>query len=98
MIVKQGENFTTAKIFKRVCKTLFVTVTVILSPNLLLNDRCFKIIVDYIRKINYGKLSHDEGDISTPFLPLSVDFFLFKYLSTLLYLLYLRDVTSSRRR
>ena len=33
---------------------------------------------------------YDEGDISTPFLPLSVDFFLFKYLSVWLYLLYLR--------
>ena len=43
MIVKQGKNFTTAN--KMVCKTLFVTVT-ILSPNLLLNDCCFKIIVD----------------------------------------------------
>ena len=32
MIGKQGKNFTTAKIFKKVCKTLFVTVT-ILSPN-----------------------------------------------------------------
>ena len=35
MIGKQGKNFTTAKIFKKVCKTLFVTVT-ILSPNFLL--------------------------------------------------------------
>ena len=43
-------------------KTLFVTVT-ILSPNVLLNDSCFKIIVD-------------TRDISTSFLPLSVDFFL----------------------
>ena len=49
MIVKQGKNFTTAKIFKKVCKTLFVSVT-ILSPNFLLNDRCFKSIVD-TRKI-----------------------------------------------
>ena len=32
MIGKQGKNFTTAKIFKKVCKTLFVTVT-ISSPN-----------------------------------------------------------------
>ena len=32
MIGKQGTHFTTAKIFKKVCKTLFVTVT-ILSPN-----------------------------------------------------------------
>ena len=32
MIGKQGKHFTTAKIFKKVCKTLFVTVT-ILSPN-----------------------------------------------------------------
>ena len=39
MIVKQGEKFTTAKIFKQMCvKTLFVKVTV-LSPNLLLNDK-----------------------------------------------------------
>ena len=45
MIVKQGKHFTTAKIFKKVCKTLFVTVT-ILSPHLSLNDFCFKIIVD----------------------------------------------------
>ena len=35
MIVKQGKHFTTAKIFKKVCKTLFETVT-ILSPNFLL--------------------------------------------------------------
>ena len=49
MIAKQGKNFTMAKIFKKVCKTLFVTVT-ILSPDLLLNDCCFKIIVD-TRKI-----------------------------------------------
>ena len=27
MIGKQGKNFTTAKIFKKVCKTLFVTGT-----------------------------------------------------------------------
>ena len=45
MIVKQGKNFTTAKIFKKVCKTLFASVTT-LSPNFLLNDRYFKIIVD----------------------------------------------------
>ena len=49
MIVKQGTHFTTAKIFKKVCKTLFVTVT-ILSLTLLLKDCCFKIIVD-TRKI-----------------------------------------------
>ena len=35
-------NFTTAKIVKKVCKTLFVTVT-ILSPNLFLNDFCFDV-------------------------------------------------------
>ena len=34
---------------KKVCKTLLVTVTIV-SPNLLLNDCCFKIIVD-TRKI-----------------------------------------------
>ena len=45
MIVKQGIHFTTEKIVKNVCKTLFVTVT-IFSPNLLTNDCCFKIIVD----------------------------------------------------
>ena len=47
---------------------------------------------------NDPKLSHDEGDISTPFLPLSVDFFLFKHLSTWDYLFYLRhhvDVKTS---
>ena len=43
--VKQGKHFTTAKIFKKVRKTLFVTVT-LLSPNFQLNDSCFKIIVD----------------------------------------------------
>ena len=30
---------------------------------------------------NYGERSHDEGDISTPFLRLSVNVFLFKYLT-----------------
>ena len=35
MIGKQGKNVTTAIIFKKVCKTLFVTVA-ILSPNFLL--------------------------------------------------------------
>ena len=74
MIGKQGKNFTTAKIFKKVCKTLCVTVT-ILSPNFLLNNCCIKIMVD---TVNYGKRSHDEGDVSTPFLRLSVDVFLFK--------------------
>ena len=49
MIEKQGKHFTTAKIFKKECKTLFVTVT-ILSPNLFLGDFCFKIIAD-TRKI-----------------------------------------------
>ena len=44
MIGKQGKHFTTAKIFKKVCKTLFVTVT-ILSPNFLLNNCCIKIMV-----------------------------------------------------
>ena len=29
MIVKHGKNFTTAKIFKQVCKTLFVTVIIL---------------------------------------------------------------------
>ena len=76
MIGKQGKNFTTAKIFKKVCKTLFVTIT-ILSPNFLLNNHGRYML-------NYGKRSHDEGDIgdiSTPFLRLSVDVFLFKYLA-----------------
>ena len=45
MLGKQGKNFTTAKIFKKVCKKLFVTVT-ILSPNFLLNYCCLKIMVD----------------------------------------------------
>ena len=64
MIGKQGKHFTTANIFKKVCKTLFVTVT-ILSPNVLLNNCCIKIMVD---TVNYGKRSHDEGDI-TPGVP-----------------------------
>ena len=83
MIAKQGKHFTTAKILKKVCKTLFVTVT-ILSPNFLLND----LLQNHCRYTsNDGKLSHDDGDISTPFLPLSVGFFLFKYVSTLLFAL-----------
>ena len=45
MIGEQGKHFTTAKILKKVCKTLFVTVT-ILSPNFLLNNCCIKIMVD----------------------------------------------------
>ena len=66
MIVRQGKNFTTAKIVKKVCKTLFVAVT-ILSINFFLNDCYFKNIVD-TRTIT-------EGDISTPCLRLSVDVF-----------------------
>ena len=42
---KQGKKFTTAKIFKKVRKMLFVTVT-ILSPNVLRNNCCIKIMVD----------------------------------------------------
>ena len=45
MIEKQGKHFTTANILKTVCKTFFVTVT-ILSPNLFLSDFWFKIIAD----------------------------------------------------
>ena len=76
MIGKHGKNFTTAKIFKKVCKTLFVTLT-ILSPNF-----CLMLHQDHGRYMyNYGERSHDEGDISTPFLRLSVDVFLFKYLT-----------------
>ena len=77
MIGKQGKNVTAAKIFKKVCKTLFVTVT-ILSPNVLLKTVATK-SCRYM--YNYGKRSHDEGDISTPFLRLIVDVFLFKYLT-----------------
>ena len=40
----QGKNFTTAKIVKKVCKTLFVTVTII--AQFLLNNCCIKIMVD----------------------------------------------------
>ena len=42
MIGKQGNTFTTAKIFKKVCKKLFVTVT-ILSSNF---QNRIKIMVD----------------------------------------------------
>ena len=77
MIGKQGKNFTTAKIFKKVCKTLFVTVT-ILSPNFCLTT----VVKNHGRYMtNYGERSHDEGDISTPFLRLSINVFLFKYLT-----------------
>ena len=59
MIGKQGKNFTTAKIFKNVCKTLFVTVT-ILSPNFLLNNCCIKIMVDtchiYMENVHMTKV------------------------------------------
>ena len=57
MIGKQGKNFTTAKIFKKVCKTLFVTVT-ILSPNFLLN----LINPDFLgaQKIGLDKSSYNE--------------------------------------
>ena len=48
MIGKQGKHFTTATFFKKVCKTLFVTVT-ILSPNFLLNNCCIKIMVDTVK-------------------------------------------------
>ena len=41
MIGKQDKNFTTAKIFKKVCKTLFVKVT-ILSPNFCLTTGASK--------------------------------------------------------
>ena len=76
MIGKQGKHFTTAKIFKKVCKTLFVTVT-ILSPNFCLHQNHGR--PRFMQ--NYGERSHDEGDISTPFLRLSVDVLLFKYLT-----------------
>ena len=62
-------------------KTLFVTVT-ILSPNVLLNDSSSKSIVD-TRKIT-------ENFHTTKVTFLSVDFFLFKYMNTWHYLLYLR--------
>ena len=75
MIGKQGTNFTKANSFKKVCKTLFVTVT-ILSPNYCC---CHQNHGRYM--YNYGERSHDEGDISTPFRLLSVDVSLFKYLT-----------------
>ena len=78
MIEKQGKNVTTAKIFKNVCKMLFVTIT-ILSPNLFLCDFCFKIIADTRTIIETFHMT------KVTFLQLSVDSFLFKYLSTLLF-------------
>ena len=45
MIGKQGKHFTTAKIFKKVCKTLFVNSNYIIAQFLLYN--CWiKIMVD----------------------------------------------------
>ena len=49
-------------------------------------------------KVYYGERSHDEGDISTPFLRLSVDVFLFKYLTHCFFYVTLRhhvDVNTS---
>ena len=45
MIGKQGNIFKTAKIFKKVSETLFVTVT-ILSPNVCFTTVGIKIMVD----------------------------------------------------
>ena len=45
MIGKQGKNFTKAKIFKKVCKTLFVNSNYIIAQFLLYNC-CIKIMVD----------------------------------------------------
>ena len=45
MLGKQGKNFTTAKIVKKVCKTLFVTVT-ILSPDGSTARRCIAIVTN----------------------------------------------------
>ena len=70
MIVKQGKKLGT---FSKMCvKTLLVTVT-ILSPNLLLNDSCFKIIVDTRKRTENFHMT------KVTFLPLIVDLFLFKY-------------------
>ena len=44
---------------------------------------CFTIIADT------GKLSHDDGDISTRFLPLRADFFIYINMGTAFQLLYL---------
>ena len=58
MIGKQVKNFKTAKIFKKVCKTLFVTVT-ILSPNVLLYLYLYTIFdqrrLDIIDQVEHGR-------------------------------------------
>ena len=46
MIGKQGNNFTTAKIFKKVCKTLFVHNSNYIIAQFLLYNCCIKIMVD----------------------------------------------------
>ena len=43
---------------------------------------CFPIIADTGRPYTYQKLSHNEGDISTRVLPLSVNFFLYINMGT----------------
>ena len=48
MLGKQGKNFTTAKIVKKVCKTLFVTVT-ILSPNFCLTTVASKSLQIHVK-------------------------------------------------
>ena len=46
MIAKQGKHFTTAKIFKKVCKTLFVVFSNYIIAQFLLYNCCIKIMVD----------------------------------------------------
>ena len=66
-------------------KTLFVTVTII-SLNVLLNDSCFKIIVDTL------KITEAFQTTKATFLPLGLDFFLFEHIELFTLLM------SSRRR
>ena len=80
MIGKQGNNFTKAKIFKKVCKTLFVTVTILLH-NFLLNNCCIKIMVDTFKIMENVTMTKVIFLQSTPCLRLSVDVFLLKYLT-----------------
>ena len=73
----KGKNSQLRKSSKMCGKTLFVTVT-LLSPNVLLNDSCFKIIV-YTRNITENFHMAKVTFLHHSCLPLSVEFFLFKY-------------------
>ena len=79
MIGKQGKNFTTAKIFKKVCKMLFVNSNYIIAQFSAYNC-CIKIMVDRLH-VKFWRTFTWRRWYFTPFLRLSVDVFQFKYLT-----------------